>query len=199
MLITVQQNPSWQLSLAQLSPSLFYSFYWILFFFISFSLNYFYFILYILIIFHIIWFLTLHLGPLDDIVTLYLELPDYLTVYLGPPDDIWPYTWGHKMTFDLIHGAARWYLTLYLFPPFSPPVTTFSNRRSARIKKLNLLKLLRTPKKLGVNTFPNHLGHFGAPGGHYGFQGYPPFLIEGVLGSRNLISESCLERPKILK
>ena len=136
MLITVQQNPSWQLSLAQLSPSLFYSFYWILFFFISFSLNYFYFILYILIIFHIIWFLTLHLGPLDDIVTLYLELPDYLTVYLGPPDDIWPYTWGHKMTFDLIHGAARWYLTLYLFPPFSPPVTTFSNRRSARIKKL---------------------------------------------------------------
>ena len=39
--------------------------------------------------------------------------------------------------------------------------------------------------------------------GHYSHQSFPvffpqsrPFLIEGVLGSKNLFSESCLERPK---
>ena len=35
------------------------------------------------------------------------------------------------------------------------------HRRSARIKKLILRKLLRMPKNLGVVTFPEPVGHFG--------------------------------------
>ena len=27
------------------------------------------------------------------------------------------------------------------------------------------------PKNLGVDTFPDPVGHFGAPGGHFGFRG----------------------------
>ena len=43
---------------------------------------------------------------------------------------------------------------------------------------------------------------FGLSTGHYKRHLFPifspsrPFLIEGVLGSKNLYSESCLERPK---
>ena len=43
-------------------------------------------------------------------------------------------------------------------------VATFSHRRSARIKKLILRKLLRMPKNLGGDAFPDPVGHFGAPG-----------------------------------
>ena len=49
------------------------------------------------------------------------------------------------------------------FSRFFPSVATFSHRMSARIKKLILRKLLRTPKNLGVDTFPAPLCHFGAP------------------------------------
>ena len=52
---------------------------------------------------------------------------------------------------------------------------------------LILQKLLRTPKNLGINTFPDPVSHFGAP--------WRPFwifevLIEGMIESKNLISES---------
>ena len=48
-------------------------------------------------------------------------------------------------------------------PVFFPSVATYSHRRSARIKKLIKRKLLRMPKNLGVDTFPDPVGHFGAP------------------------------------
>ena len=56
-------------------------------------------------------------------------------------------------------------------PSFFPPifsifffsVATFSHRRSAQIKKLIQWKLLRTQKKLGVDTFTDPVRHFGAP------------------------------------
>ena len=52
------------------------------------------------------------------------------------------------------------------FPPifFSvSSVATFSHRRSARIKKLIQRKLLRTLQNLEIDTFPDPVGHFGAP------------------------------------
>ena len=36
-------------------------------------------------------------------------------------------------------------------------------------KKLIKQNLLRMPKNLGVDTFPDPVGHFGPPGGHFGF------------------------------
>ena len=51
--------------------------------------------------------------------------------------------------------------------------------RGNREKKKRLMKIVA--KNLGVDTFPNPVDHFGIPGGHFRFQGYPPFLIEGVL------------------
>jgi len=42
-------------------------------------------------------------------------------------------------------------------------IATFSHRRSARIKKLIKQKLIRTLQNLGVDTFPDPVGHFGAP------------------------------------
>ena len=63
--------------------------------------------------------------------------------------------------------------TVFFPPPCFPPIFSsaaiFSHRRSARIKKLILQKMLRMPKNLGVNTFPDPVGHFGAPGDHFGF------------------------------
>ena len=47
--------------------------------------------------------------------------------------------------------------------PFFFSVVTFSHRRSARIKKLILQKLLKTAKNLGVDTIQDPIGHFGAP------------------------------------
>ena len=53
-------------------------------------------------------------------------------------------------------------------------------------------KLLRTTKNLGVDTFPDLVGHFGAP--------WQPFWIfevlkEGVIKSKNLFRESCSGGP----
>ena len=60
--------------------------------------------------------------------------------------------------------------SLLFFPVFFffPYVATFSQRRSAQIKKL----LLRKPKNLGVDTFPDPVGHFGAP--------WRPFWISSI-------------------
>ena len=65
--------------------------------------------------------------------------------------------------------------------------TKSSHKRSARIKKLILRKLMGEPKNLGVNHFPDPFGHFEAP--------WWPFwifevLIEGMIESKNLFSES---------
>ena len=63
----------------------------------------------------------------------------------------------------------------------------FSHRRSARIKKLIWRKLTGAPQNLGVDPFPDPVGHFGAP--------WRPFwifevLIEGMIKSKNLFRES---------
>ena len=76
----------------------------------------------------------------------------------------------------------------FFFPfhfPFS--VATFSHRRSARIKKLIWRKWFETVNNLGLDPFPDPVGHFGAP--------WRPFcisrpLIGRVLGSKTLFSES---------
>ena len=47
--------------------------------------------------------------------------------------------------------------------PFFFSVTTFSHTRSALINKLILWKLTGAHKNLGVDTFPDPVGHFGAP------------------------------------
>ena len=64
---------------------------------------------------------------------------------------------------------------------------TYSHRRKALIKKPIYRKLLRTPKNLGVRTFPNPVGHFMATG-HFRYQAQPT--------SKNLSTESWPERPK---
>ena len=58
-----------------------------------------------------------------------------------------------------------WPLFLSVFPPpgffLVSSVAIYSHRRSAPIKKLIQQKLLRTSKNLGVDTFPDPVGHFG--------------------------------------
>ena len=66
-------------------------------------------------------------------------------------------------------------------------VATFSYRRSARIQKLIWQKWLEMANNLGLDPFPEPVGHFGAP--------WRPFwifevLIEGMMESKNLFSES---------
>ena len=56
-----------------------------------------------------------------------------------------------------VSGHYKHHYFLFLFS-----VVYFSHRRSALIKKLILRKLLRLPKNLGVDTFPDPVGHFGA-------------------------------------
>ena len=77
---------------------------------------------------------------------------------------------GRLLANDIV---ATIFISLFFFPHcfFSPffSVTTFSHRRSTQIKKLFKQKLLRIPKYLGVDTFPDSVGHFGAPCGHFGF------------------------------
>ena len=90
-------------------------------------------------------------------------------------------------------AMTQWPLFSSVFPFFSPvffpqyfscffsSVATPSHRRSARIKKLIQQKLLRTPKNLGVHTFPDPLCHFGAP--------WRPFwILQAVRRCRRLAS-----------
>ena len=53
--------------------------------------------------------------------------------------------------------------TSSVFFQFHFSVATFSHRRSARIKKLILRKLLKMANNLGLDPFPDPVGHFGAP------------------------------------
>ena len=50
-------------------------------------------------------------------------------------------------------------------------VQTFSHRKGAHIKKLILWKLIGVPNNIGegVDPFPDPVGHFGPPGGHFRF------------------------------
>ena len=67
--------------------------------------------------------------------------------------------------------VATIFIILFFPPFFFSSFATFSQRRSARIKKLVLKKLIRAPNNLGLDPFPDPIGHFGAPGGHFGFRG----------------------------
>ena len=84
------------------------------------------------------------------------------------------------------------YSFLFSFLPLFS-VTTFSQRRSARIKFFAFLqKLMGVPKNLGVHPFPDPIGHFGAS--------WQPFwmfevLIEGMIESKNLFSKRWSEGP----
>ena len=75
----------------------------------------------------------------------------------------------------------------FFFPLFFPSVAIFSHRRSARIKKRIQRNLTGAPKNLGVDHFPD-------PGGHFGTPWRPCWifevLIEGIIKSKNLFSES---------
>ena len=100
--------------------------------------------------------------------------------------DCWQWCSGH-------YNHQSFLLFFPFFPPVFPflfffSVATFSLRRSARIKKLILRKLLRMPKNLGVDTFPDPVGLFGAP--------WRPFWIlevlqEGMIESKSLFYGSC--------
>ena len=93
------------------------------------------------------------------------------------PVELWPYDgfWHDRSAFQ---WSAFWRSTagndveativIILFPFFFSSIT-FPHRRNAQIKKLILRKLLRKPKNLGVDTFPDPVGHFEAPGGRFGF------------------------------
>ena len=48
---------------------------------------------------------------------------------------------------------------------------------------------------LGLAPSPDAVGHFGAPGGNFGFRGLWLVKTQGVLGSKNLFCESCSQRP----
>ena len=62
-----------------------------------------------------------------------------------------------------VSGHYKHHYLFFFHFPFFFSVATFSHRRSARIKKLIQRKLLRMPKNLGVDTFPDPVAHFGAP------------------------------------
>ena len=64
---------------------------------------------------------------------------------------------GRSTGYDVSGHYKRHYFLFFLLS-----VVYFSHRRSARIKKLILGKLLKMPKNLGVDTFPDLVGYFGA-------------------------------------
>ena len=74
---------------------------------------------------------------------------------------------GGRLAITLV---ARYFHHSYLpfssHSPFHSPfsITTFSHRTATRIKSLIKWKLTGAPK-----TFQDPIGHFGAPGGHFGF------------------------------
>ena len=81
----------------------------------------------------------------------------------------WPAFFLVRVTLLLLH------VMLLRFPDPSEKASkrkiwkTFSHRGTARIKKLILRKLFRTPKNLGVDTFPDPSAILGPPNGHFGF------------------------------
>ena len=68
---------------------------------------------------------------------------------------------GHHQAVDWQQRQWTAIFTVIFLSPFS--VATFSNRRSARIKKLIQRKLTTAPKNLGLDPFSDPVGHFGAP------------------------------------
>ena len=65
-----------------------------------------------------------------------------------------------RSTGNDVSGRCKRHYFPFPLPFFS--VATFSHRRDAKIKKLILRKLLWIPENLGVDTFPDPIGHFGA-------------------------------------
>ena len=70
----------------------------------------------------------------------------------------------NKINNDICKSSAIFtILFFFFFLFFFFSVATFSHRSSARIKKLIEQKLIGAPKNLGVDTFPDSVGYFGAP------------------------------------
>ena len=65
--------------------------------------------------------------------------------------------------YPMVADGIQWCLMVPLEDGHQPRMVTHQKWRSARIKKLILRKLLRMPKNLGVDTFPDPVRHFGAP------------------------------------
>ena len=74
------------------------------------------------------------------------------------------FTDGRLATTLVYRNFHRFFTFFHFF--FS--VTNFFHRRSARITKPILRKLFGAPDNLGWDPFPDPVGHFGAPGGHFG-------------------------------
>ena len=91
--------------------------------------------------------------------------------------------------------TTQWPLfsSVFFFPPCSS-IATFSHRRSGRIKKLIQRKLLRMPKNLGVHPFPDPVAATNLR--MVTHQGWSPTEKEGVVGSKKLFRESCLDCPQ---
>ena len=97
---------------------------------------------------------------------------------------------GGRLATTLV--ATIFIIIFFFFSRFFPrffffSVVTFSRRRSARIKKLIQRKWLEMANNLGLDPFPDPVGHFGAP--------WRPFwifevLIEGMMESKKLFSKS---------
>ena len=87
---------------------------------------------------------------------------------------------GRRQAVDWQRRSGHYFRRYFLFfslplPLFS--VATFSHRQSARIKKLIQQKLTGAPNNLGLDPFPDPVGHFGAP--------WRPFWISRPLIGRN--------------
>ena len=130
--------------------------------------------------------------------------PPHLTPpYPIPPTILNPLTGGWEgdqklslktKAFQAEHFRLKSCFHFFFFFFFS--VATFSHRRSALIQKFILRKLIRAPNNLGLDPFPDPVGHSVAPWRPFlDFAGGSMFLIEGVLGSKNLFCESCLKWP----
>ena len=74
----------------------------------------------------------------------------------------------------------------YFHYSFLFSVTTFSHGRSAWIKKHIQRKLTGAPKYLEVDTFPDPVGHFGAPWWPFWIF---EFLEEGMIESKTYLAK----------
>ena len=79
---------------------------------------------------------------------------------------------------------------IFVIPPmFFSSVVYISQRRSARIKKLILQKLIEVPTDIGFNSFPHPVGHFGTPWQPFLiFEASISLLIKGVLKSKTYLA-----------
>ena len=101
--------------------------------------------------------------------------PDLICHFLAP---WWPF-WVSRLLIGQNPECSdqKTYLAKVTRNAQLDPFPDLSPRRSARIQKPILRKLTGAPKNLGVDTFPDSVGNFGAP--------WRPFWISRPLIGRN--------------